>query len=124
MSRASAFIRLPDGTMRYALYEGTCDFIWRQTYASMDEAWEQYRNGDVNACGHMLTIQVEYWHAYGDGTWTVMDYCPRCKRLRPKHYDFYEHCDAVGVEVNGSDGADGWVPQPGFHERKQPSWVE
>ena len=125
MSRASAYVRLPDGTVRYALYEGTSDTFYRQTYPTLSEAWDRYHNGDRDQCSCEHLIRADYWQDYGSGTLTVIDYCPGCERLRPERGDFFEHCDTVGVEHDGSDEQpeSGWMRQYAMPEWWVPIWV-
>lgn len=42
MSRATLYVRFPDGSLRYGLYDGTSDFAWAQLYATPSEAWDAY----------------------------------------------------------------------------------
>lgn len=124
MSRATAVIRLPDGSRRWALYEGTSDVIWRQTYPSSREAWDAYEAGNRPACVCRDVVQVDYWMTYADGALTRMDYCPACERLRPVCSDFDEHCEAVGLCREGVDGpVPGWVEHPRMVGWFQPEWV-
>ncbi len=124
MSRATAMIRLPDGTVRYALYEGTCDVVWRQTYAGCRAAWDAYQAGNVPPCECADVVSADYWTTYGSGTLVEMAYCPKCKRLRPLSYDFYEHMDRIGASMDGSERHDGWVSQ-GYDDIDwyRPAWV-
>jgi hypothetical protein len=42
MSRASAAVLFPDGTIRYAIYCGTADQLWPCLFDTTAEAWDAY----------------------------------------------------------------------------------
>ena len=44
MSRAGGVVRFPDGTLKYWMYDGTCDVIWPRLFPTNREAWDAYKN--------------------------------------------------------------------------------
>jgi hypothetical protein len=42
MSRASAAVLFPDGTIKCGMYCGTTDMLWPRLFDTLDEAWETY----------------------------------------------------------------------------------
>lgn len=47
MSRASAQVKFPDGTIRYGIYNGTVDVYWPYLFDSSEKAWaawDEYYN--------------------------------------------------------------------------------
>ena len=43
MSRASAQVKFPDGTIKYGVYNGTVDIYWAPLFNSSEEAWGAWR---------------------------------------------------------------------------------
>lgn len=48
MSRASAQVKFPDGTIRFGVYHGTSDVYYDQLYDTPEAAWTAYRDGSIN----------------------------------------------------------------------------
>lgn len=49
MSRGSAAVLFPDGEVRYGIYNGTVDLMWRHLFDTTTEAWDAwdvYYRGD------------------------------------------------------------------------------
>lgn len=47
MSRASAQVKFPDGTIRHGIYNGTVDVYWPYLFATSEDAWaawDEYYN--------------------------------------------------------------------------------
>lgn len=42
MSRASAYVKFPDGTVRAGIYNGTVDWMFPWLWDTSDEAWDHY----------------------------------------------------------------------------------
>lgn len=45
MSRGNLYVQLPDGEIRYGIYNGTCGIAQPNLYDTPEEAWDAYRNG-------------------------------------------------------------------------------
>lgn len=70
MSRATLYVRFPDGSLRYGLYDGTGGIVWPRLYDTPDEAWEaddyssQYKAG----AGCFVDVATDYG---GGKHWTA-----------------------------------------------------
>jgi len=42
VSRATAKVKFPDGTIKYGIYNGTVDFYWSPLFDMSDEAWQAW----------------------------------------------------------------------------------
>ena len=77
MSRATALIRFPDGTVKAAMYCGTSDVLWPRLFDDVEEAWDAYR--DASSDDWYATFHppaplvdgepVEIYSDYGGGHW-------------------------------------------------------
>ena len=69
MSRVSAAVRFPDGTIRYTTYSGLVDVLWGRLFPTIDEAWDAYDRWDdfppaPSEGGEPVDIFADY-----DGGW-------------------------------------------------------
>lgn len=80
MSRATAQVKLSNGTIRFGIYNGTIDVYWPYLFDSEQEAWEAwqrwYKNDDNHKFDKELTAredenqiiyQAEIADSYGGG---------------------------------------------------------
>ena len=42
MSRANAWVKFPDGTIKHGIYNGTVDVYWEPLFNSSEKAWEAW----------------------------------------------------------------------------------
>lgn len=76
MSRATAEVKFPDGTIKYGIYNGTVDIFFRPLFNSVDEAWEAWREFYTGECDDSKWLNnyddtyydVEIADSYGGGT--------------------------------------------------------
>lgn len=70
MSRATLYVRFPDGSLRYGLYCGTTDIVWPRLYATPDQAWDAYDDeGDyIPGDGEPVDVATDYG---GGQHWTA-----------------------------------------------------
>lgn len=107
MSRASAAVRFADGTVRFAVYNGTADIVIPGLFDSSDEAWDA---DDANSADHMdrrsfpePVGEVEdaiFYTQYGGGFSFPVRATRNCV-IRPTYFD-----DFIGTMT---DGPQGWA---------------
>lgn len=69
MSRASASVHFPDGTIRHCLYHGTVDCLWPRLFDTSREAWDAYGTDGGERPRAAAGEPVEIYSDYGDGFW-------------------------------------------------------
>ena len=47
MSRASMWVRFPNGEVRHGIYDGTTDLAYPPVYDTSEEAWAAYKSGEI-----------------------------------------------------------------------------
>jgi len=76
MSRATAQVKFPDGTIKYGIYNGTIDVYWQPLFYSEKEAWDawdEYYNSSTMKDDKWLNAyddtyyDVEIADSYGSG---------------------------------------------------------
>ncbi len=67
MSRASAEVRFPDGTIRYGIYDGTSDILQPRLFETTGEAWDCYQDDRRNLW------DIPYGHFPDDVAWQIFD---------------------------------------------------
>jgi hypothetical protein len=68
MSRATLYVRFPDGEVRFGLYNGTSDIAWSPLYATQGEAWDVY-TAEPWPDGTTEGTAVDVATNYGNGFW-------------------------------------------------------
>lgn len=63
MSRATLYVKFPDGSLRYGLYNGTDDFAWTELTAAPHMAW----NGEQDSVEPGPEVSVAIATDYGGG---------------------------------------------------------
>jgi hypothetical protein len=103
VSRATLYVRFPDGTLRYGLYNGTDDEMWAPLYDTPQAAWGGYSwspSADTGE-GEPVEIATDYG---GGGSWTGT--ATRNEVTSP-----------ADGEDNYERGLPGWAVYPGRPER-------
>lgn len=77
MSRSSAAVRFPDQTVRFCVYNGTCDLLIPLLHDTLEQAWEAWQawrdNTGINLWQDPKGViePVEIYSDYGGGfTWS------------------------------------------------------
>lgn len=88
MSRASALVRFPDGTIKHGIYNGTADVMWDVLWDSCKDAWRgwglyyntiEHRLADNSLSCHCSgQVDVEIYSSYGGGYWWEGKGCQKC----------------------------------------------
>lgn len=63
MSRATLYVKFPDGSLRYGLYNGSSDFAWSELTATPHMAWA----GEKDSVEAGPEVPVAIATDYGDG---------------------------------------------------------
>lgn len=112
MSSGSTVVRLEDGTIKYAVYNGTSDILVPRLYDSSDEAWNQRRIDSSYIWCPCKPQPIEIWTIYGgEFGWKAEE----CK------HRVHNHLAPHGLEVGYTRWAPGEEPVDLITE--QPDWV-
>lgn len=58
MSRATLYVKFPDGSLRYGLYCGTSDIAWAPLYDTPREAWDAYVPDSAHRMAEDLPVRI------------------------------------------------------------------
>jgi hypothetical protein len=111
VSRASLWVRFPDGTVKCGIYNGTVDQVWPPLFDTSDEAWDAWHTYyDVRSAA------AEHWFDYEDNAGEVVevavDYgrgsCWRATATRTHVTSMLSWDERIDAEVE-HDGLPEWV---------------
>jgi hypothetical protein len=109
MSRASAAVRFADGTVKFALYNGTADIVVPGLFDTEDEAWDSYgKRGETSGPASFPPAMgqpedAEFFTQYGGGFRFPVKATRNCV-IGPLFFD--DFADAI------TDGDVEWWPKP------------
>lgn len=88
MSHAIGAIKFSDGLIRYYEYDGTADVVLSHHYATTQEVYDNWRNGEWKHCTCRKEEPVSIFTTYGGGYYIEGKACQNCNSVQSDIIDF------------------------------------